>query len=226
MENQLIGVRQDEERQISKTYSKRENDKNLAGKTEKFLVKVKSVEEEFLPIMDDEFVKQLGIDEETVDGMREKVKHNLEHSYSDQAEQQFYNQLAHELLQENQFDVPSKMVEEYLDRIVDDIKNKDKKVDEEAVRKNYLGDATFNMKWFYLKDKISQVEKIEVKDKDIDKYLESIEDEKMRTQFSTNPEWRRRISGDLAEKKILDFLIENQKITEVIEPINKERIVK
>ncbi len=226
MENQLIGVKPEEERQISKTYSKKEKDKNLAGKTEKFMVKVKTVEEEFLPEVDVEFVKQLGIDEETVNGMREKIKHNLEHSYSDQAEQQFYNQLAHELLQENQFEVPNKMVEEYLDRIVEDIKNKDKKVDEVAVRKNYLADATFNMKWFYLKNKISQVENVEVKDEDINKYLENIEDEKMREQFSSNPEWRRRISGDLAEKKILDFLIENQKITEVVEPINKERIAK
>lgn len=226
MEKQLIGIKQDEERQISKTYSKNEADKKLAGKTEKFLVKVKTVEEEFLPEIDDEFVKQLEIGEETVDGMREKIKHNLEHSYADQAEQTFYNKLAHELLQENQFDVPEKMVNEYLDRIVEDIKAKDKTVDEAAIRKNYLTDATFNMKWFYLKNKISQVENINVNDADIDQYLGTIEDEKMREQFSSNPEWRKRISNDLTEKKIVDYLIENQKITEVVEQINKERKVK
>ena len=226
MEKQLIGVKPDEERQISKTYSKKDKDKKLAGTTEKFLVKVKTVEEEYLPEVNDEFVKQLGIEEETVEGMRNKIKHNLEHSYSDQAEQQFYNQLAHELLQENQFDVPQKMVDEYLDRIVDDIRKKEKNVDEPAVRKNYLADATFNMKWFYLKNKISQVEKLEVNDEDINKYLEKIEDKNMREQFRSNPEWMRRIQGDLAEKKVLDFLIENQKITEVVEKVNKERIVK
>ena len=226
MEKQLIGVKQDEERQISKTYSKNEADKKLAGKTEKFLVKVKTVEEEFLPEIDDEFVKQLEIGEESVDGMREKIKHNLEHSYADQAEQTFYNKLAHELLQENQFDVPEKMVNEYLDRIVEDIKAKDKTVDEAAIRKNYLTDATFNMKWFYLKNKISQVENVNVNDADIDQYLGTIEDEKLREQFSSNPEWRKRISNDLTEKKIVDYLIENQKITEVVEQINKERKVK
>ena len=226
MEKQLIGVKPQEERQISKTYTRKEKDKNLAGKTEKYLVKVKSVDEEFLPEVDDEFVKQLGIEEETVAGMREKIKHNLEHSYSDQAEQQFYNQLAHELLQENQFDVPQKLVDEYLDRIVEDIQNREKNLDEAAVRKNYLADATFNMKWFYLKNKISQVEKLEVNEEDINSYLEKIEDKKMREQFASNPEWMKRIKGDLAEKKTLDFLIENQKITEVVEPLNKERIVK
>ena len=226
MEKQLIGVKQDEERQISKTYSKNEADKKLAGKTEKFLVKVKTVEEEFLPEIDDEFVKQLEIGKESVDGMREKIKHNLEHSYADQAEQTFYNKLAHELLQENQFDVPEKMVNEYLDRIVEDIKAKDKTVDEAAIRKNYLTDATFNMKWFYLKNKISQVENVNVNDADIDQYLGTIEDEKLREQFSSNPEWRKRISNDLTEKKIVDYLIENQKITEVVEQINKERKVK
>jgi trigger factor len=226
MEKQLIGVKQNEERQLSKTYSKKEPTKSLAGKTEKFMVKVKTVEEETLPDVDNEFVKQLGIGEETVEGMRGKIKDNLEHTYSDQAEQVFYNQLAHELLQENQFDLPDRMVQDYLDRIVDDIKSKDKTINEETVRKNYLKDATFNMKWFYLKSKISQVENIQVKEEEIDEYLTTIEDEKIRTQFSSNPEWRRRISSDLSEKKIVDYLIENQKITEVIEPINKERKVK
>lgn len=226
MENQLLGVKPGEERHISKTYSKKEKDKNLAGKTEKFLVKVKSVEEEFLPEVDDEFVKQLGIGEETVSGMRNKIKHNLEHSYTDQAEQQFYNQLAQELLKENQFEVPEKMVGDYLDRIVEDIKTRDKNVDEQAVRKNYLTDATFNMKWFYLKNKISQVENIQVSEEDIDQYLNNIEDEKMKTQFSSNPEWKNRIRGDLTEKKILEFLIQNQTIKEIVEPINKEREIK
>jgi len=226
MEKQLLGVKQDDERQIFKTYSKNEPDIKIAGKTEKYLVKVKTVEEELLPEVNDDFVKQLEIGEETVDGMRGKIKHNLEHSYSDQAEQLFYNQLAHELLQENQFDVPEKMVNDYLDRIVEDIKSKDKTIDEETVRKNYLTDATFNMKWFYLKNKISQEENVKVNDADIDQYLGTIEDEKMREQFSSNPEWRRKISSDLAEKKIVDYLMENQKITEIVEPINKERKVK
>ena len=101
----------------------------------------------------------------------DKVKHNLEHSYADQAEQVFYNQLAHELLQENQFEIPEKMVSDYLDRIVEDMKKSDKSIDEAAVRENYKADATFNMKWFYFKSKIAEVEDIKVEDNDIDDYL-------------------------------------------------------
>ncbi len=219
IEKQLIGVKVGEERRIEKVYAEKDPDKKLAGKKENYLVKIESVEEEILPEINDDFIKELKVDVKTVKEMREKVKHNLEHSFADKAAQLFYNQLAHELLQENPFEIPEKMVNDYLDRIVEDIKNKDKSIDEETVRKNYKTEATFNMKWFYLKNKIADVEEIKITDTDIEKYLQSIEDEKMRDLFSTNPEWKQRISGDLAEKKITDFLIENQKVTETIESV-------
>jgi trigger factor len=226
MEKQLLGVKTGEERTIEKFYSKKEKDKSLVGKVEKFLTKVESVEEEILPELNDQFVKDLNYEVKTVDELREKVKHNLEHTYADQAEQVFYNQLAHELLQENQFDVPEKMVEDYLDKIVEDIKNRDKTIDEATVRKNYKADATFNMKWFYFKSKIAEVEDIKVEDSDIDKYLEEIQDEKVRSTFAKNPEWRKRISNDLIEKKVVDYLVSNQKVKEVVEDANLERKVK
>jgi len=226
MEKQLLGIKAGEERNIQKKYSKKEKDKNLAGKIEKFLINVESVEEEELPKLDDQFVKELNYEVKTVDELRDKVKHNLEHSYSDQAEQVFYNQLAHELLQENQFDVPDKMVQDYLDRIVEDIRKRDKAIDEAAVRENYKADATFNMKWFYFKSKIAEVEDIKVEDSDIDNYLTDIEDEKVRSTFSKDPEWRKRISNDLIEKKVVDYLVANQKVKEVVEDANLERKVK
>jgi len=226
MEKQLLGIKAGEERNIQKKYSKKEKDKNLAGKIEKFLINVESVEEEELPELNDQFVKELNYEVKTVAELRDKVKHNLEHSYSDQAEQVFYNQLAHELIKENQFDIPEKMVSDYLDRIVDDMKKRDKSIDEPAVRENYKADATFNMKWFYFKSKIAEVEDIKVEDSDIDNYLNDIEDEKVRSTFAKDPEWRKRISSDLIEKKVVDYLVANQKVKEVIEDANLERKVK
>lgn len=219
LEKQLLGIKVGDERRIEKVYSKNDKNKELAGKTEKYLVKVNKVENEELPEIDDEFIKELNSDVKTVAEMREKVKENLEHSFADKSEQLFYNQLAHELLQENPFDIPEKMVDDYLDRIVEDIKNRDKSIDEEKIRANYKTDAKFNMKWFYLKNRIAEEENIKVTEKDIEDYLKSIEDEKMREMFANNAEWKQRISGDLAERKIINFLIENQKITEKVESV-------
>ena len=101
IEKQLLGVKVGDERTVEKVYTEKSPDKNLAGKKEKYLVKIESVEEEILPEIDDGFINNLNVDVKTVDEMREKVKHNLEHSFADKAEQLFYNQLAHELLQEN-----------------------------------------------------------------------------------------------------------------------------
>ena len=82
------------------------------------------------------------------------------------------------------------------------------------------------MKWFYLKSKIAEVEDIKVEDSDIDIYLDDIEDEKVRSTFAKDPEWRKRISNDLIEKKVVDYLVANQKVKEVVEDANLERKVK
>jgi len=227
MEKQLIGVKAGDERNIEKVYSKKEKDKSLAGKVEKFLVNIQTVEEEELPELNDQFVEELNYEVKTVDELRERIKHNLEHTYADQAEQVFYNQLAHELLQENPFEIPEKMVNDYLDKIVEDIRHRDKTINDETIRKSYRADATFNMKWFYFKSKIADVENIKVEEKDIDEYFKNeIHDEKVRETFAKNPEWRNRVSNDLIEKKVVDYLVSNQKVKEVIEDANLERNVK
>ena len=55
---------------------------------------------------------------------------------------------------------------------------------------------------------------------------EEIQDEKVRETFAKSPEWRNRVSNDLIEKKVVDYLVSNQKVKEVVEDANLERNVK
>ena len=52
--------------------------KDVAGKTADFLVTVKKLEAAHLPEVNDEFAKQLGVAEATVDGLRADIRKNLE----------------------------------------------------------------------------------------------------------------------------------------------------
>ena len=139
----------------------------------------------------------------------------METQQGQESEQRFYNKFVQELLQLNPFEVPDSVVERYLDQMVEDIKNRDKKVDEEAVRKNYRVDALFNIKWFYLKEKIAEEE-------DFTNYLESVEDDNIKKMYTETPELKKRIMSDIYEKKVFDFLVDNSKITIAEKPIRKD----
>lgn len=223
IESKLVGLKMGEEKIVEKVYDKNVTQKNLAGKKEIYSIKVEKVEEEELPNLDDEFVKNLGFEDvATVDELKKRVENNLEGRWGQESEQRFYNKFVQELLQHNPFEVPDSVVERYLDQMVVDIKNRDPKVDEEEVRKNYKVDAMFNIKWFYLKDKIAETENIKADEEDYQKHIDAIEDDKLKKMYTDNPEMKKRVMSDLFEKKLFDFLVDNSKISKKEKSIRKE----
>ena len=219
MEEQLEGIKTGESRNVEMTV-----DTGPAGKsrkTERYSVTAEKVEKIELPELDDEFVKDLDSGVETVEELRKRIRENMEQYWAQQSEQKFFNTMAHEMLQNNPFDIPEALVENYLDRIVAEIKQKEQNLDERKVRDNYRSEAAFNIKWFHLKEKIAEVENITVGEEDLKDYLSKIEDPKQREFLEKNKEYHQRILDDIREKKILDFLVENSKITEKTESIHK-----
>jgi trigger factor len=221
IENQISGMKAGEERQIEKTYPTSAG-KELAGKTERYTVTMQKVEEEELPELSNEFVEQLNFNIKTVDDLKVKVRDELEHRWGQESEQKFYHQVVQELLHENPFDVPDAMVDKYLEQILDDIRKKDQNINEEEVKKQYRADATFNIKWYHLKDKIAETEKIAATEEDFKTFLENIEEESIRSLYNANDEIKQRAMNDIFEKKVFDFLVNNSKVKEKKKSI-KER---
>ena len=114
-------------------------------------------------------------------------------------------------------------VNDYLDRLVDEMRHKDKNLDEEAVRKTYRTEALFNLKWYYLKQKIAQVENITVGEEDYQSFLNTIEDEKIKKFYQENPQIKGRIQQDLFEKKVFDFLVNNSNIKTIEEKLSDRK---
>ncbi len=213
IEGALTGLKTGDEKLVEKVYPNNFEQKQFAGKQERYQVRIEKIEEEELPELNDEFVQTLNQENvQTVGELRELIKKQLENQYGQRAEEQFYHSFVHELLQNNPFEVPDAMVDRYLDEIVKDITGRQKDVDEEEVRKAYRADAIFNVKWYYLKEKIAEVEQIEAKEEDFDKYLENVSDEKVKELYQSNKDLKKRIMNDIYEKKLFDFIVDNSKI--------------
>lgn len=216
LEKQLTGIKAGEERRIEKTMEDK-------SKTERYMVTAQKIEKVELPDLDDEFVKDLDSGVETVTELRERMRQNMEQYWGQESEHAFFHEMADKLLAENPFDVPQSMVENYLDRMIEEMRKKQERFEEAKVRENYREEATFNIKWFQLKHRIAEEEKIEVSDDDIKEFIEKIEDEKVRDFYSQNEQMTQRIRDDLAEKKILDFLTEVSKVKENEVTISKRK---
>jgi len=223
VEKQLLGIEIGKERVIEKKYPKDFKQKQLAGNIERYKVEIKKIEEEELPELNREFIQSLNLEIETMEDLKNKIREQLEYRTGQDSEQRFYHQFVHELLQQNQFDVPESMVSGYLDNIIKEMKQKDKNINEEEVRKKYRTDALFNIKWFILKDKIAKEENIQANDEDFKDYLEKIEDEKVRDLYKNNNELKKQIINDIFEKNVFEFLVSNSTIKTVEQSLKRRK---
>ncbi len=212
LEKQIIGMKNDEEKEIEKIYPDDYPQEEFAGKKERYLVKVKNIEQEILPELNDEFVKDLNLDVETVEDLRKITRENLEKNYKTESENRLASDIYQKLIEENPFDIPQALVDDYLNRIVQDVKKSDPRLREEEIRKYYENEALFNLKLFYIKDAIAKAENIEATDEDIEKFLAELNDDNVRQMYKENERLLSGVKEDIRGRKILEFLMENSKI--------------
>ena len=212
LEEQIIGLKNSEEKRIEKIYPDDFPQKEYAGKKESYLIRIKSVQREELPELNDEFAGEINEEFKSVEDLRKATREHLEHNYKMESENRFNQDLMQKLLEENSFDIPQTLVDNYLRHIVADVKRRDPNAKEEAIRQHYQNDAEFTIKIHYLKEKIAKVEKIEVSENDINTFVDELKDEKVREFYEKNPQMLDQVKEDILQKKINDFLLKSTKI--------------
>ena len=214
LEKQLSGLKTGDEKQIVKEYPADFPQKEFAGKKEYFKVSIKKIQEEILPELNDEFVAEVDENLKTVDELKAEVRKRLELEYKMESENRFAADLTQALLEANPFDVPEALIQNYLNHIVEDVKRRDPKLKEEDIRQHYRHEAEFNVKWFYLKDKIAREQNIKVEDEDVNNFLNELKDEKVRELYEKNPVLLDRVKEDILNRKITDYVVNNSKVKE------------
>ena len=212
LEEQIIGLKNGDEKQIEKVYPEDFPQKEYAGKKEAYLINIKSVQREELPELNDEFARELNEEFKTVEDLKKATRDHLEHNYKTEAENRLNQDLMEKLLEENPFEIPQALVENYLNHVVADVKRRDPNAKEEVIRQHYQSEAEFTIKVHYLKDQIAKVEKIEVGESDVKTFLDELKDEKIREFYEKNPQMMNHVKEDILQKKINDFLLKNTKI--------------
>jgi trigger factor len=110
-EDALAGAKPAESRGFDVPFPADYQSKELAGKTGRFEVTVKRVEEPVLPQVDEEFAKGFGVADGSVDKLRAEVKENLERELGERIRVMVRDRVMQALLDANEIDVPKPLVD-------------------------------------------------------------------------------------------------------------------
>lgn len=191
-EDELRGMKIDEEKSFTLTIPDNHPVEAQRGKDAAFEIKVKQIQEQKLPELDDDFAKDLGA-YETLDELKERLREDLEKDLESRRAREVQQGVREKLLEKNSLDVPPSLVArqyQYLQRMADsDLRRYGTSFQEAAQRDEgllaeYEKRAQDDVKISILLKAVSEEESIEVDDDEFALYIQ-----KAAQQHGAQPEW-------------------------------------
>jgi len=118
-EEQCVGIKKGEKKDIVVTFPEEYQEKSMAGQPVTFAITVNEIKKKSLPELNDDFAKGVNEKYETFAQLKEEIKKDLELEAEELAKDATYNQILDKIIEENSFEIPQVMIKEQADRLVD-----------------------------------------------------------------------------------------------------------
>ena len=222
-EEQLIGMKAGEEKDINVTFPEDYHAEELKGQPVVFKVKVNEVKEIKLPELDKDFFDDLGMEGiDSKESLEKQLKENIKARKDRDAEDKYIDALLEEIGKNTEIEIPEAMVDEEAHRMVhqfaDHIAMQGINIEqfykltnssEEVLKEKYKEDALKRVKNRLIIEEIIKVEKIKVTEKEIDaKVMEiakkyNMTKEEVINNYGGNTDY---IKYDLEVNKVFDII--------------------
>lgn len=225
-EDQLVGLKVDEEKDVVVTFPKDYHAEELKGKEATFKVKIHEIKQKQLPELDDEFAKDTDEDVETFAALKDKIKARLiEHKESD-AKSSKRESVVEQASENAEIDIPEVMVTNEQDNMVKEFEQRLQQqginletytkltgTDESALRDQMKDDAEKRVRTNLTLEAVADAEKIEVSEDEINEELQKMADSyKIKVdQLKKALGSTKLVEGDLRLRKALDLLVDSSK---------------
>ena len=226
-EDQVIGMKIDEEKDVKVKFPEEYFSKELAGKDAVFKVKVHEIKKKELPELDDEFAKDVS-EFDTLKELKADIKAKQEKQNEEKARYETQDAVIKALCEKTKVDIPSGMVEMEIDNMLKEFEQRlsyqGLKLEqyfqmmgktEEEIRKEYEPQAIEGIKSRLALEAVIKAEKIEATDKDIDEKMKEMAKnygKENDEEFLKNENVRNYIKQGIESEKAINFLVENAKI--------------
>lgn len=230
-EEQLVGVKVGEEKDVNVTFPEDYHAENLAGKPATFKVKVKELKRKELAPLDDEFAKDVS-EFDTLEELKNDIRNKLKQTAEEQAKAAVENGAVDAAVANATVEIPEVMVEQKVDQMLNNVNQRlmqqginldqyfqytNTSVDE--MRQRMKPDAEKTVRNELVLDAIAKAEKIEASEEEINEELKKIAEyvrqdvEIVRKTLELQGEMGH-IIQDIVRRKTVSFLAENAKVIE------------
>ena len=226
-EDQLVGMKIDEEREIKVTFPKEYFSKDLAGKEAMFKVKLHEIKRKELPELDDEFAKDVS-EFDTLAELKASIKEKIEKNNEQRQKYETEDLAIKAVCEDVKVDIPSGMVEFEVENMMKDFEqrlsyqglNLDQYLKmigktEEEMKKEYEPQAIEAIKSRLVLEAIIKAEKIEASEDEIKAKMEEMAKNygKKVEEISENENLKRYLKEGIESEKALEFIVSNAKFT-------------
>ena len=224
-EEQLIGVKKGEAKEIKVTFPADYHETRFAGKEVIFNVTIKSIREKKLPENDESLVKNFE-KYNTFDDFKADVRKSLEERAAQMSDVNLQNSITDKLIKENEIEAPDTLIERQTYYMMEDTQRRmmSAGIDENQamdfimkMHDKYKVDAEKVVKSFLIIKKIAAKESFVASEEDIEKYLQEMvvksgrDYESLRNMYDSE-ERKDSLKMDIAQKKVFDFIRDNANI--------------
>ena len=225
-EDQIIGMKINEQKDINVTFPEEYFSKDLAGKKAVFKVKLHEIKKKELPELDDEFAKDVS-EFDTLEELKNSIKDKLEEENKSKAKYEQEEAAIKKVCEDVKLDIPSGMIETEVDNMVKDIEQRlsyqGLKLDqylkmmnkqESDMRKEFEEQANIQVKTKLVLEAIVTAEKIEASEDEIKAKLEEMATAYGRKveDLSKNESLKLYVAETIKTEKAIAFIVENAKI--------------
>lgn len=242
-EEGVVGMKVGQQKTLNLKFPDPYHSAEIAGKPVDFKVTLKSLKKKQLPELTDEMVQEMmgpaaGEEKHTIESLKKTIRADIEQSEQKRIEGDLKNRLLKKLVSLNPVEVPPSMLAEQKQALVDDTK---KKMSQQGMSEADFG--SYVQKWDkdfetsaaemiqsgFLIDAIAKKHDLKWNDADLDakydEYAKQTGIEKSRIQeFYSRPEQMNRVTYMITEDKVIKFLLEKAKVTEVPKSKLKESL--
>jgi trigger factor len=234
-EEQIIGIKAGETKDIKVTFPADYPSEALAGKEAVFEIKATELRRRVIPELNDEFAKGLGV--EDVNAIREKARESIQQQLDSLSRLRLKRRLLDKLAETHSFAVPDGMVQAEFDQIWRQVEQakasgqldaSDAGKSDDELRAEYRSIAERRVRLGLLLSDVGQKNSLTVSPED---FSQAIMQEARRypgqesaivNHYQRNPQALESLRAPIFEEKVVDFIISKAQITET--PVSVEEL--
>ncbi len=225
-EEQIIGMKIDEEKDINVKFPEEYFSEELKGKDAVFKIKLHEIKKKELPKIDDEFAKDTS-EFDTLEELKKSIKEKKEEENSKRVKYETQDKAVKTVCDDVTIDIPSGMIQTEIDNMVKDVEARlsyqGMKLDQylqmmgktmEEFRNEYEEQAKSSVKTRLVLEAIIKEEKIEPTLEETNKKVEEMATAYGRKaeELKENEQFMKYITDSIKNEKVIDFIVENAKI--------------